>query len=196
MFNSKSIILDCVCDLKSRVCDLFSSDFEEIFNRVNHGLDETGVKQLLSEMYNDGYIEFLHDQEKVQLKEKISPAEINPQWYLSLTEKGGMLWESIYQPNWDLYIGVDSEFPTDDDSVETVIIRAGSLKALQGLLKKVQRELNYKEISPLEPLPAWNPTYWKSLSRGCTVTLLGGEEFSEGLGRHISHINWRKINKL
>ena len=193
MFNSRNIVLDCVYDLRSRVRDIFRRDFEGLFNRVSHGLDETGVKHLLMEMYNDGYIEFFRGQKKVQLKEKISAIEIDPQWFFSLTEKGGQLWENIYQPNWDLYIGIDSELPTNDDAVETITIRAGSLKALQDLLEKIRNESTYEEISPLKPLTAWRPTYWKSLDRGCTVTLLGGKEFSEDLVLYISCLHWRKF---
>ena len=195
MCNPVNTLLDCVFDLKSRVCDLYSENFQEIFNRDSPGLNEVDAKSLLSDMYNNGYIEFFREQRKILLKDRINSAEIDSQWYFSLTEKGGELWESIYQPNWDLYVGVDSEFPADGSSSEIITIRTGTFEVLHNLLKELQIMPGYKEISPQESLHTWKPTYWKALTHGFTVTVLVGEESSESLAQYVSRLNWRNLRE-
>lgn len=193
MDNSIYIILDCVYDLRTRVSHLYCHNFEEIFNRVRHHLDENKIKHLLSEMYNNGYIVFFSNQEEIRLPDKITSSDIDSNLYISLTEKGGELWESIYQPNWELFIGVDSEFPDNYDGTNEIItIHAGSSEALNHLLKKLQVEVEYKEISPLEQLPVWHPVYWKTLYKGCTVTIQSGDDASEVIAQYMENKKWRK----
>jgi hypothetical protein len=176
-------LLDSVVEASLSLSALVVENIEETFNREGHGL---GISDLINTLYRLFQREYLIAyyrpsvdmlnlavEEFLPTKEEIRAGLVGDLSFIfcyRLTAQGGMLWESLSMPNWNLYI---SPFCSEEMEEEINCIEAGSRQILDDFLafelahpfKTVDHEsIGFKTIEP------WEATYWKTLPTGYQLT--------------------------
>jgi hypothetical protein len=79
-------------------------------------------------------------------------------WY-GLTNQGGEVWETLFQPNWQFYLHMESECEIESGSLDIL----GEFITFQ--LAHPFKTVNYDSINIIH-LEPWEVSYWKNLSLG------------------------------
>lgn len=89
-----------------------------------------------------------------------------------LTQKGGIAWEQLASPKWDLFSG--ETYAGADDASLTVTISCASLERLSRIVEFNLAVCMHKEITGMRgnirSLSPWQATYWKQLTSGVEAT--------------------------
>ncbi len=192
MPNTSDNLLDCMFELKTRIYHFFSPDYESIFNTAHHGLSETEVKTSLLGLFGSGYIEFTDTSGHRPIRQVSAITEMDDNWLVSLTNKGGEHWEAIHLPDWSKYLSVSTWFP-DEQAGETITIEGGSKEIVDYLIQSLQTKSGQIfEQSKIEKVSPWNATYWKILEVGYTAQIENAGTLSETIAAITSQIHWKQ----
>ncbi len=184
MINVDDLILDYVYDLRKKISSLMTPSVS--LNQPDHGLSKEELLSKLIELNYSGYICFFNNLEVIK-NPSINASELKESWYVSLTEKGGARWESAFKPNWERYFCIES-IPSSS-KVDKVTIESGSIQTLEDILQN--SHLSFTAAADILEVVPWNPTYWKSIDKGFTVTFELPEDPFEELIMRASKIKWK-----
>jgi len=186
-------LLDYVSELRSPVYFLTRDDADEIFNMPKHNLLlndlQSCIKRLLDRqlievsvdninatydisiitLWLTGENHFRHDRRKIP--------------FYGLTEKGGLIWEEAFCPEWNSYSKIESSELSQETCIGgyELTIEAGSLSSLETMISNLHDclgELPRIERLILEP---WHPVYWKTVQKGYFAQLTVDDELNRKL---------------
>ena len=187
-------LLDYFFELRTRISDLIDPEMPMIFNRPHHGFDELELKKALLELSCSGYIIFTDYRDKSKKLATQNARDLEEDWFISLTNKGGVCWEKFYSPEWDKYLVIDIDMAAQSN-IETASITCGSLEMIKMVLERIAGSASILHQTEIEAISPWCATYWKTIDQGYIVRIEGTENLSELVSRTFSTVRWKKENK-
>lgn len=182
---NRLLLLDYLFDSPSMFCQIASRDAAPNFNKPVIGLAPKEIKTEIVSLYKDGYIEFtdigntrcLND---VNFKIRLSNS------YVSLTKKGGDVWEQNFQPDWSKYFSFEMTFLSFNKAeIKLESMNRTLLLETLGSIKFISRS-NVVELSP------WEATYWKVIEVGYSVSYFSSITEIEDTAGLLCDEDWRK----
>ena len=196
MDKGYSWLLDAVATFRIPLQWLTARNVDELLNREGHDLPASEIAARMVELLRDGRIAvtrpvisggervLLTGQELVEVLMYRS----NTPLYYGLTETGGLLWESVFHPAWDLYVDTSEQpdvLTSKTPATDRVEIAALTRELVEEYAERVYRHavLSNQVVVGSESwvlLQPWQATYWKTLPSGWRVQFLVTESDSQG----------------
>lgn len=208
-------IIDAVLEASLSLSSLIGENIEEAFNREGHGLTDFELVDTLCHLFQGGDLIAYYSHvvqashlirgNFVPTKEEIIAAiqgnSLSNLCY-KLTVQGGTRWESISNPNWNLYYTpIHSEQGINNKS----FIAGGSRRILEEFLTyQIAHPFINVDISSIkwELLEPWEATYWKRLPVGYLLSYLAEdipcnsqEEIIKADMFNFCFFQWQNSNK-
>lgn len=190
MILLSDLLLDYVYDLEAKISTLASSDAASIFNRPYHGLNKTTLCLELIKQYRIGLIKF-KNKSGIFFQKNPSIRDMEEKdFFVCLTEKGGMRWEQIFKPKWDKYFVINSTI--ENTSHEEIEVEAGSKETLEFILGQIQDKIILGSLEDVSLVTPWKPVYWKVLDNGYSSKFKILENHISILATIRPKIEWRE----
>jgi hypothetical protein len=193
MITTDDLILEYVYLLKTKIKHLMNPYVLNCPDCAYHGLNSEELLDKLIHLRNNGYIFFSISNDVIKENfsdnSELSKIPFVDSWSVGLTEKGGIRWESLFNPIWGKYTDFVSESLTND--LYRITLQTGTKENMEYILQKYGNSIT--SISEVIELNPWYPVYWKSVDKGFVVTFHVSENVMDNweLAREIYETNWR-----
>jgi hypothetical protein len=179
-------ILDYLFEFPLKVSELISPGAAENLNREPLGIDRETLVNTLVYLCEAGLL-ILHDCSESEIKKCISE---NEQIIVSITNKGGEKWESVFKPNWNNYTNVACQLLDAEPNVK-VELECGNKAIIKNMLLDIGENLIIKPIGEISKIQPWRPVYWKTIPEGYSVSFKMLEDYVDLLGEFRSKTKWK-----
>lgn len=193
MLTTDDLILEYVYDLETKIKHLMNPHVLNCPDHAYHKLSREELFDKLLHLRSKGYLFFSINydivKESFSDKSELGNIPFVDSWYVGMTEKGGIKWESLFNPIWEKYTNSTSESLTND--LWRVTLETGTKEKMDSILQKYGNSIT--SISEVIELNPWHPVYWKSVDKGFVVTfhVLDNVMNDWELEKEINEINWR-----
>ncbi|MCG7984767.1 MAG: hypothetical protein JAY90_18695 [Candidatus Thiodiazotropha lotti] len=179
-------ILDYLYNFPLKVSELISPDASENLNREPLGIDRELLINELVYLCEAGLVT-LRECSELEAKKCINE---NEQIVVSMTNRGGEQWESVFKPNWKNYTNIVCELLEEEPHVK-VDLECGDRAIIRNMILDIGEDVFIEPIGEILKIQPWHPVYWKTLSNGYSVSFKMFEDYVDLLGEFRGKTKWK-----